>query len=102
MKPSKMVDIVIDREVYDELFAVSKWYAAMPSTKKFRVGDSFYDRVTDFQNMCIFAQVDPILKANDELFINEFEIVDGELYVHLGYDGAPLAEGDTYKIVAKS
>lgn len=45
-----MKTILLDKEVYDAVFQISKWYSDMPTTELFEAGDRFHENVADFQH----------------------------------------------------
>jgi len=94
-----MKEITIEKSLFDQLMAVSVWYAAIPTTPDFYIGDRFHENVSDFQHSCI---PDGVVAEN--MFISHFELTNGELIAAFGYhqfDGATEDQFVLYKIVSK-
>jgi len=86
--------IAIDKEVYDELFAVTKWVDLQPSTKRFEAGDSFMENVVDFQQRCVSEKDYP-----SDTYIAFFEMSGGDLFAM--FDDGSGENFAAYKIVPK-
>lgn len=95
-----MNDITLDKNVYDELMAVSRWYAAMPKdndTPNFYAGDRFHENVFEFRMNCI-----PDDAINfEEFYVNYFEMENDELFVVLGSEETGEETDTRVKFVVK-
>jgi len=94
-----MKEIAIEKSLFDQVMAVSMWYAAIPTTPDFYTGDRFHEGVYDFQRSVISDDV-----GDENMFVSHFELINGELIVSFAYhqfDGAVEDQYVPYKIVSK-
>lgn len=78
-----MNEIAIDKDRYEELMALSRWYEAMPpkaETPNFYAGDSFHEKFNDFRSDCIPVDVESIINDEDH-YNGGFELTDEGLFV---------------------
>jgi hypothetical protein len=93
-----MNEIAIEKDVYEELMALSRWYDAMPSSKNFNAGDRFHENFFDYQFSCIPAEKEDTINDEDHYF-ECFELTDEGLFVlQSSYDND---ETVAWKIVPK-
>lgn len=93
-----MNEIAIEKEMYDQLIAVTKWYDAMPDAPYFGAGDRFHENVSDFQHSCI-----PDDFEVEGMYASHFELDGDELFVAYGYEEPKSEEEEfvLYKIVSE-
>ena len=78
-----MNEIALDKNVYDELMAVSRWYDEMPlsdSTPNFEAGDRFHENVFNFRMSCIPEDVVDF----EDSYVDYFELQNDELFAVVG------------------
>jgi hypothetical protein len=94
-----MNEIALDKDVYDELLAVTVWCDAAPNTPNFVevAGDRFFNNVREFQLNCIPDDAFDF----DKYYIINFEVDGDELYVLLGNDETGEELETPVKVVPK-
>jgi hypothetical protein len=96
-----MKTIAIKKSVYDQLMAVSKWYAAYPSHTNFAAGDRFHENVAEFQHACF----DDPAELTDTQYFSHVELDGDKFIVAYGGDEALNKDDEAlytyYEVVAK-
>lgn len=92
-----MKQIAIDKPLFDQLMAVSKWYYAIPkNTPNFYAGDRFHESVFEFQHSVI---PDDVLTF-DSMYVSHFELQGEDLFAMIADETVP-GEYAAHKIVSK-
>lgn len=77
-----MKEITIEKALYDELLAVSVWYATMPDC--FEAGDRFHEYVAEFRRACLPSNIDGV--DYETMYFSHFEFSDLELVAAFGFE----------------